>query len=94
MCSRARRYTIRRPHPTGIWGIPPLLRNPGPVEAMDMNYFNPQLDSFTSSQLGDIHSLFFTFAYGTFAVSAFFAFGIIASSAMSTLFGRSSTERD
>ena len=61
---------------------------------MDMNYFNPQLDSFTAAQLGDIHSMFPTFAFGAAAVSAFFAFGIIASSAMSTLFGRSSTERD
>ena len=58
---------------------------------MDMNYFNPQLDSFTSSQLGDIHSLFFTFAYGTFAVAVFLAVGLIAASAFDSVRDRSSS---
>ena len=53
---------------------------------MDMTYFNPQLDSFTSAQLGDMYEMFLTFAFGAAAVSAFFAFGLLASTLMSTFF--------
>ena len=58
---------------------------------MDMNYFNPQLDSLTSAQLGEMYDMFLTFTLGAAAVSAFFAFGLVASSALSALFDQSST---
>ena len=55
---------------------------------MGMTYLNPQLDSFTTTQLGNMYEMFLTFAFGVAAVSAFFAFGLLASTLMSIFFGQ------
>ena len=58
---------------------------------MGMTYLNPQLDSFTTTQLGNMYEMFLTFAYGTFAVAVFLAVGLIAASAFDSVRDRSSS---